>query len=146
VRRSIALVPLVLSAVAGCTAYRPVPVRRIAAGEPVRVHFTGPPRTVALARADGDSIVLRHVAELRGPVASVVGDTIRLHVWSGRDATGRELGAPPRVIATVVRGPNVSIERRVADEAATRRVAIAVLALATLAAILLYSLAHWNVT
>jgi hypothetical protein len=91
----------IVTLVAACTAYRPL-TRQPLPRDDVRLTFLSP-RDVSGQTDAGRIITLRRVTELRGSIASIAPDTVRLFVASARGPDGDVGGVPSGLMVAVAR-------------------------------------------
>ena len=90
-----------VATVAACTAYRPL-TRQPLPRDDVRLTFLAP-RDVSGQTDAGRTMTLRRVTELRGSIASIAPDTVRLFVTSARGPDGDVDGVPSGLMVAVAR-------------------------------------------
>ena len=91
----------IVATVAACTAYRPL-TRQPLPRDDVRLTFLSPHDVPGQTDA-GRTMTLRRVTELRGSIASIAPDTVRLFVTSARGPDGDVDGLPSGLMVAVAR-------------------------------------------
>lgn len=99
--RAVAVLVVAVLSTAGCSAYRPLSRPPLPRDE-VRLSFLSPRNLVGRTEG-GRSIPLNAVTELRGSIASIAPDTMRLFVSSARGLNGEVGGIPANVMVAVPR-------------------------------------------
>jgi hypothetical protein len=99
--RPLAVLSIVVALAAACTAYRPL-TRQPLPRDEIRLSFLSP-RELSGRTERGGTFALGRVTELRGSIASIASDTVRVFVTAARGPNGDVSAIPPGLLVAVAR-------------------------------------------
>ena len=99
--RSLVFLSIIVASAMGCTAYRPL-TRQPLPRDEIRLSFLSP-RDLTGRTERGGTFALGRVTELRGSIASIASDTVRVFVTGARGPNGDVNNLPAGLMVAVAR-------------------------------------------